>query len=67
MLCGRRLVWHKSISQIFVFFLSGFSMILKKKQNLRSDLLRTEVQAVDTLPTAYLPVRVQPGSQGSAA
>ena len=27
MLCGRRLVWHKSISQIFVFFLLGFSII----------------------------------------
>ena len=24
MLCGRRLVWRRSISQIFVFFLLGF-------------------------------------------
>ena len=31
-LCGRRLAWHKSISQIFVYFLSDNSI---KSQNLR--------------------------------
>ena len=30
-LCGRRLAWHKSISQIFVYFLSDNSMTSEKE------------------------------------